>query len=172
MHLTAEDRAKVLEQIVKLGDTKATITLEDLPFIIADVLETRDYQQIEMLSCSIMSGLDLESTVSIRVRVNGEVRKASGSGNGGFDAFIAAVRKVLPESFEFPELVDYELRIPKGGRTSALTEVLITWEDGGRTFRTRGVNANQVFAGVNATLRMLNMKLHQATEESEAAEPS
>jgi D-citramalate synthase len=42
--------------------------------------------------------------------------------------------------------------------------VLITWRDGSRTFRTRGVNANQVFAGINATLRMLNMLLHQAEE--------
>jgi D-citramalate synthase len=58
--------------------------------------------------------------------------------------------------------VDYELRIPRGGRTSALTEVLITWDDGGRTFRTRGVNANQVFAGVDATVRMLNLRLNES----------
>ncbi len=38
---------------------------------------------------------------------------------------------------------------------------------GPRTVRTRGVNANQVLAGVGATLRMLNMKLHQAEEPSE-----
>ena len=168
IHLSAEDQAQVLERIVKLGDSKATITLEDLPFIIADVLETKDYRHIDLLSCSVTSGLDLESTVSMRIEVDGEVRKAAGSGNGGFDAFIDAVRKVLPKGIEFPELLDYELRIPKGGKTSALTEVLITWRDGSRTFRTRGVNANQVFAGVNATLRMLNMLLHQAAE---AADP-
>jgi D-citramalate synthase len=68
---------------------------------------------------------------------------------------------VLPASLPFPELVDYELRIPRGGSTAALTEVLITWHDDARTFRTRGVHANQVFAGINATLRMLNVLLHQ-----------
>ena len=57
--------------------------------------------------------------------------------------------------------------IAKGGTTSALTEVFITWRDGPRTVRTRGVNANQVLAGVGATLRVLNMKLHQAAEPSE-----
>jgi D-citramalate synthase len=102
--------------------------------------------------------------VSIRIKLNGDVHKSSGSGNGGFDAFIDAVRKVLPAELAFPELLDYELRIPKGGSTSALTEVLITWHDGSRTFRTRGVNANQVFAGINATLRMLNVLLHQVEE--------
>jgi D-citramalate synthase len=162
IRLSPEDQAEVLKRIVKLGDSKAIITADDLPFVIADVLETKDYQHIELLSCSVTSGLDLESTVSVRVKLNGDVHKSSGSGNGGFDAFIDAVRKVLPNELDFPELLDYELRIPKGGSTSALTEVLITWRDGSRTFRTRGVNANQVFAGINATLRMLNMLLHQA----------
>jgi D-citramalate synthase len=172
IHLDPADRAKVLERIVKLGDIKASVTPEDLPFIIADVLERKDYEQIELLSCSVTSGFDLESTASIRVRVNGDVKRASGSGNGGFDAFVDAVKKVLPASFIFPDLVDYELRIPKGGRPSALTEVLITWADGPSTFRTRGVNANQVFAGVAATLRMLNMKLHQRSEERGGSERS
>jgi D-citramalate synthase len=166
VHLSAEDHAHVLERIVKLGDQKATITVEDLPFIIADVLESKEYRHIELLSCSVTSGLDLDSTVSIRVAIDGEPKRASGSGNGGFDAFIDAVRKILPSSVDFPELVDYELRIPQGGSTSALTEVLITWQGTGRTYRTRGVHANQVFAGINATLRMLNMLLHQETAES------
>ena len=164
IRLSPEDEAEVLRRIVKLGDSKAIITAEDLPFIIADVMEGKDYRHVVLLSCSVTSGLDTESTISIRVELNGKVRKASGSGNGGFDAFIDAIRKVLPKGFELPELADYELRIPRGGSTAALTEVLITWRDGARTFRTRGVNANQVFAGIDATLRMLNMRLHQAAE--------
>jgi D-citramalate synthase len=167
LSLSPRDQAAVLKRIVGLGDSKATITVEDLPFIIADVLERKDFRHIELLACSVTSGLDQESTVDIRVKVNGEVHEASGSGNGGFDAFIDAIRKVFPPRFEFPELMDYELRIAKGGTTSALTEVFITWRDGPRTVRTRGVNANQVLAGVGATLRVLNMKLHQAAEPSE-----
>ena len=132
------------------------------------MLERKDFRHIELLSCSITSDLDHASTVSIRVKVNDEVQEASGSGNGGFDAFVDAIRKVFPPGFEFPELLDYELHIPKGGRTSALTEVFITWGGGARTVRTRGVNANQVLAGVGATLRMLNMKLHQEAEPSES----
>jgi D-citramalate synthase len=165
IHLSPEDHAHVLERVVKMGDQKATITVEDLPFIIADVLESKEYRHIDLLSCSVTSGLELESTVSIRVDIDGEVLRASGSGNGGFDAFIDAIKKVLPASLAFPELVDYELRIPQGGSTSALTEVLITWQGPERTFRTRGVHANQVFAGINATLRMLNMLLHREPAE-------
>jgi D-citramalate synthase len=166
--LSSQDQAEVLKRVVSLGDSKETITVEDLPFIIADVLERKDFRHIELLACSFTSGLDQESTASIRVKVNGQVHEASGVGNGGFDAFIDAIRKILPPGLELPELVDYGLRIPKGGSTSALTEVSITWRDGPRTVRTRGVNANQVLAGVGATLRMLNMKLHQEAEPSRA----
>lgn len=168
--LSEDDRNKVLARIIALGDSKSTITIEDLPFIIADILESKDYKHIELLSCSITSGLGLESTVSIRVKIQDEIYKSSGSGNGGFDAFIMAIKSVLDEQgFDFPELVDYQLRIPRGGHTNALTECFITWQDGNRKIKTRGVNANQVFAGINATLNMLNMKLHQRLGMEESA---
>ncbi|MDN2661785.1 alpha-isopropylmalate synthase regulatory domain-containing protein [Psychromonas sp. 14N.309.X.WAT.B.A12] len=158
--LDAEQQKKLLKRIVQLGDQKATITADDLPFIIADLLERNDFNNVELLNCSINSGLDLESTVSIRVRVNDKIHKASGSGNGGFDAFIKAMKKILNEhDFIFPELVDFELRIPPGGQTSALTECSVTWEDDGEQFTTRGVNTNQVIAGIGATLRMINLRL-------------
>ncbi|MGR3984755.1 MAG: 2-isopropylmalate synthase [Gammaproteobacteria bacterium] len=168
--LSAEDRAKVLKRIVKLGDSKADITPEDLPFIIADILESKGERHLELLGCSITSGLDLESSVSIRVRLHGEIYKSTGAGNGGFDAFVSAMKKILDRRhFDFPELIDYQVRIPRGGATSALVECLITWRDNGRNVRTRGVNANQVFAGIEATLRMLNMKLERDTAEADAA---
>ena len=165
--LSAEDRAKVLKRIVKLGDSKATITPEDLPFIIADILESKGERHLELLNCSITSGLDLESIVSIRVRLYDQVLKSTGAGNGGFAAFIVAIREILePEKFDFPELIDYQVRIPKGGTASALVECLITWQDRGRNVRTRGVNANQVFAGIEAALRMFNMMLNQGNVDS------
>ena len=39
--LSEEDQAKVLQRVVALGDSKHLITAEDLPFIIADVMESR-----------------------------------------------------------------------------------------------------------------------------------
>ncbi len=168
--LSDVDQARLLERVVQLGDSKSRVTADDLPFIIADILEGQDYNHLELLNCSINSGLDLESTVSIRVSLDGNIMKSSGSGNGGFDAFIVAIRKILDKrDFVFPQLMDYEIHIPKGGSTSALTECFITWQDGPRTMRTRGVNTNQVLAGINATMRMLNMKFHQ--ERSAADEP-
>jgi len=161
--LSEVDQDKVLQRVVELGDAKKRITSEDLPFIIAEVLEGRDYEHVELLNCSVTSGLELESTASIRIRIGDEVHLSSGIGNGAFDAFMEALRRIQGRlAIRLPDLLDYEVRIPYGGKSSALTECLITWDTGGETLRTRGVHVNQVFAAVKAAVRMLNIQLQKA----------
>lgn len=161
LELSPEDQKKVLQEVVKLGDSKALITADDLPFIIADVLERRDYRYVELLNCYISSGLDVDSTASIRVSIQGKIYNASGSGNGGFAAFIDAISKILKKrDFTMPALLDYEVHIPRGGNTNALTECIITWRLEERELKTRGVDSNQVLAAVKATLRMINIRMH------------
>jgi (R)-citramalate synthase len=168
--LSEENQRKVLRRIVELGDSKKIITTEDLPFIIAEVLESKDYEHLELLACSFTSSMDLESTASIRIRVEDDVFNAAGSGTGGFDAFMNALGKVLKKrGLALPELLDYEVRIPKGGRSDALTECIITWEGEDGEFRTRGVHYNQVFAAINATLRMLNVLVHRSLKGADPA---
>ncbi|MCH9696850.1 MAG: 2-isopropylmalate synthase [Gammaproteobacteria bacterium] len=166
LNLSAENQKKVLSRIVELGDSKQTITSDDLPFIIADVLESESYQHIRLLNCTITSGYELESTVSLRVEIKGNEHVASGCGNGGFDAFIDAIEKVLKQyDYTLPELTDYEVRIPKGGHTDAFTECVISWDCQGRTRKTRGVHSNQVFASVLATIRVINIELEERIEQ-------
>jgi D-citramalate synthase len=161
--LSDEDLEKVLKRVVALGDSKKSISSDDLPFIIAEVLESKDYDHIELLNCSVTSGLELESTCSIRIRIDDETLLSAGTGNGGFDAFMNALKRVMPKrGVPLPELVDYEVRIPRGGKTSALTEALITWDSDGETLRSRGVHSNQVFAAMKATIRMLNIQMQKA----------
>ncbi len=164
--LSEDNQRRVLARIVELGDSKKTITAEDLPFIIAEVLESRDYDHAELLACTVSSSLDLESTASIKIRLREETHTAAGSGNGGFDAFNHALAKVVKkQGLNLPELLDYEVRIPKGGRTDALTECTITWATDQGELKTRGVHANQVFAAIGATLRMLNILIHRQVAE-------
>lgn len=162
LDLSEDDQKKVLARIVSIGDSKQTITIDDLPFIIADVLESKSYQHIKLLACAINSGLDLPSTVSLRVEVKGEKHQATGAGSGGFDAFIEAIGKVMQKyDYTLPTLADYEIRIPKGGHTNALTECVITWDCNGELRKTRGVHVNQVFAGILATIKLINIQLHE-----------
>ncbi|MBF0470368.1 MAG: 2-isopropylmalate synthase, partial [Gammaproteobacteria bacterium] len=109
-------------------------------------------------NCSITSGLKLESTASIRLRIEDEEYLSAGVGNGGFDAFMNAIKKLKSlQRLEIPRLLDYEVRIPKGGHADALTECTITWGDEKRSFKTRGVHSNQVFAAMAAAIRMFNI---------------
>jgi len=162
--LSAADLKKVLDRVVSLGDSKETITPDDLPFIIADVLESSSYHHIYLESCEISSSFGEESVVKLVLDINGTQYAEQGQGNGGFSAFIDALKKILAQvNFTLPELVDYSVRIPRGGKPGALTECTIIWDvEGmrGRKLRTRGVHANQVYAAVLATLRMVNTRLH------------
>jgi len=161
LSLSDEDQAKVLARVRKLGDSKERITLHDLPFIISDVMESHDFHHIKLLDCSINSSLKMDSTVSILVEVEGVTHRSTGSGNGGFDAFIDAISKALKRYYyTLPKLTDFEVRIPKGGRANALTECIISWDTGDKPIKTRGVHVNQVYAAISATIRMINIQLH------------
>ena len=74
------------------------------------------------------------------------------------------------QGISLPGLKDFEVRIPKGGRSDALTECTITWEGEGDQgeFKTRGVHANQVYAAVAAAMRMLNIVMHRALTEGQS----
>ncbi len=167
--LSEENQKKVLTRVVELGDSKQKITTDDLPFIIADVITGSDYQHIKLNSCAIQSRLDEQTHISIDVEIYDQQYSATGSGNGGFDAFRVALDKILKNyDIQLPTLENYEVHIPRGGQTSALTEAIISWKlDNGSKTSTRGVHANQVYGAINAALRMTNMLL-QAEKQKDA----
>jgi len=162
IQLVEENLQKVLKRVVELGDSKKTLTAADLPMIITDVLETSETQRIELVNCSISSGLNLRATATIHLKIDSQEFLEVGSGNGGYDAFMSAVEKIMKKiHLETPELVDYQIRIPRGGKTNALTEAIITWEVNGKRIQTIGIDSDQVIAAVNSTLKMLNLQIIQ-----------
>ena len=58
---------------------------------------------------------------------------------------------------EFPTLTNYMVNIPPGGRTDALVQANITWLYKGHTIKTRGLDADQIEAAIQATVKMLNI---------------
>jgi D-citramalate synthase len=56
-----------------------------------------------------------------------------------------------------PDLVDYDVKIPPGGKTDALVETVITWDIEGRELKTSGLHQDQTMAAVRATEKMLNI---------------
>lgn len=161
--LSVEDQKKVLDRVVQLGDSKQRISSDDLPFIIADVLESNEYEHIVLTHCDLQSKMNEKATASITVEIDGVSYSASGDGNGGFDAFTAAINTVLANlDLTLPELLDYKVHIPRGGHTNALTEASVTWLLANKSkTTTRGMHENQVFAAIEASLRVINRMLHE-----------
>ena len=160
--LSVDDQKKVLAKVIELGDSKQIITPEDLPFIIADVLESRDTQRVVLNDCKMISSLSDESQVELDISIDCTAYSETGNGNGAYDAFVDALDKVLAANTETsrPKLIDYQVHIPKGGKTDALTEAAITWQlENGRKMTTRGVHSNQVIAAIQATLKVVNTEL-------------
>ncbi len=156
LQLTKEQRAAVLERVVELGDRKHTVTQEDLPFIVADVLKAPQDEAFEVRNCVVSTSLGVSPSAVIRVAFKGRDLEASGTGTGGFDAFMNALRSIAPQlGLEIPRLVDYEVHIPPGGKSDALVQTTITWENG---LRTKAVHTDQVLAAIEATERMINLE--------------
>ena len=91
--------------------------------------------------------------------MDGEILETSAAGDGNYDAFMKALKKILKEfNFKCPRLSDYQVRIPPGGRTDALVETSISWNLGkGRLLVTTGIDSDQLSAAVQATEKMLNI---------------
>lgn len=165
MELDKDLRDKVLQEVIRLGDKKKNITPEDLPFIIADIIRAPGTLQITVKDYSITSKKDALPEANVTLQCFGKELTGSAKGDGGYDAFVKALKKILAQiNLKMPKLLDYEVRIPPGGKTDALVETTITWESGNEhPLVTIGVDSDQLVAAIEATVKMLNVvaKNHQ-----------
>jgi D-citramalate synthase len=160
LKLPPDQRDLVLRRIVELGDKKHSVTPEDLPLLIADVLKTPGEQLVRIEHYAAHSSSDGLPKAQVSVRVRGKLASGSSTGDGGYDAFMKALAKALRGSgIKLPQLVDYKVRIPPGGKTGALVETVISWQTSPRAqpFSTLGVDSDQLAAAVTATEKMLNL---------------
>jgi D-citramalate synthase len=158
LSLDPESLKKVTDKISELGDQKEMVTIDDLPFIVSDVLKSEAIEmkiKIENFIISHAKGMYPSATVSIRI--DGKRYECSSSGDGQYDAFMNAIKKIYFDlNKPLPILIDYVVSIPPGGRTDALVEAVITWKFN-REFKTRGLETDQTHAAIIATEKMLNV---------------
>ncbi|MEG1999747.1 MAG: alpha-isopropylmalate synthase regulatory domain-containing protein, partial [Bacteroidales bacterium] len=150
----------VTDRIISLGDKKEIVTQDDLPYIISDVLKhnSNDKQRIRLQNYSLALAQGLHPVAIIKLEIDSEIYEESATGDGQYDAFVRCVRKIYKDTLKrsFPMLMDYTVNIPPGGRTDALVQTVITWNYNGHTFKTRGLDADQTDAAIQATIKMLN----------------
>lgn len=160
LDLTPDQTRRVTKRITELGDRKEIVTQEDLPYIVSDVLKhTAPEDKVKLVSYMVSSAYGLKPLASIKVDINGQQYEADSTGDGQYDAFVKALRKIYKDSLgrTFPLLANYAVTIPPGGRTDALVQTVITWRNGDKLLRTRGLDADQTEAAIKATFKMLNI---------------
>ena len=158
--LTPEQTKKVTQRITELGDRKALVTQDDLPFIVADVLKhSAPEDKVKLKGYMVSLSYGLKPHACVKISINGKRYEADSSGDGQYDAFVKALRYIYKETLgrTFPMLENYTVTIPPGGRTDALVQTQITWRmKDGRVLRTRALDADQTEAAIKATIKMLN----------------
>jgi (R)-citramalate synthase len=158
LQLNQEDLKLVTQRIIELGDKKETVTKEDLPYIISDVLDSQSYQdKIVIESYVLVHSKGMRPSTTLCLKIDGEIIEESAQGDGQFDAFMNALTKIYKsKKMTLPKLIDYAVRIPPGSSSDALCETIITWTNGKKEFKTRGLDSDQTVAAIKATQKMLN----------------
>ncbi|MBN3520501.1 2-isopropylmalate synthase [Algoriphagus lutimaris] len=156
--LEKDELTKVTQRIIELGDKKERVTTEDLPYIISDVLQNNSIKKnIHIEGYHMTHSKGLKPTVQLRMKVYGKTYDESATGDGQYDSFMRALRKIYKGlKKELPKLIDYHVSIPPGGKTDAFVETVITW-DYGKIFKTKGLDPDQTVAAMMATEKMLNI---------------
>jgi D-citramalate synthase len=158
-HLDDDALKQVTQRIIELGDKKESVTADDLPYIIADVLDNGMLNKhIFIKSYTLTLSRGMRPMAHIRVQINDDLYENSSVGDGQYDAFMKALWKIYDETGkEKPVLKDYRVTIPPGGKTDALVETIIKWEMNGHTITTKGLDGDQTVAAIKATEKILNI---------------
>jgi len=160
LQLDEESMRKVTERIIQLGDKKELVTQEDLPYIVSDVLKHDvEDEQVKLKSYIVNLAYGLKPMATVKIEIHGKEYEVNSSGDGQYDAFVRAIRKIYKETLgrKFPMLTNYAVTIPPGGRTDAFVQTTISWSFENKEFRTRGLDADQTEAAIKATMKMLNI---------------
>ena len=134
--LNSDNLKKVTERIIQLGDKKEKVTAEDLPYIISDVLNSSEFKNKTIIKSYVLKHeKGLNPSADLEIEIEGILFKESCNGDGQFDAFMNAVKKIyLSNKINLPLLIDYAVTIPPGSNSDALCETFITWKNENKEF--------------------------------------
>lgn len=159
IELDNEMMVMVTNRVIELGDRKEMVTIDELPYIVSDVIKSAQNEQlIKILNYNLTTTTGLRPMASVKIDIRGEIYEMSSSGDGQFHAISKSLYKIYKTlGKETPELIDYEVIIPPGGKTDALVQAIMTWRFNDKIFKTRGLDSDQTVAAIKATEKMLNI---------------
>lgn len=149
--LTEEEINRAFERFKKLADQKKYIFNEDIEALVSDeVLRiTEIYQLVDL---EVSSGTKKKPTATVRMKINGEEKEITVSGDGPVDSVYKAITALTGSR---AELNKFEIKAITGG-TDALGEVTVILEEGGHTVRGQGSDTDIIIASAKAYINALN----------------
>ena len=159
LDLDENSMKRVTERIIELGDKKELVTPEDLPYIISDVLKHEGTNnKVKLMSYFVTLTHGLKPMATLSIEINGQIYQESSSGDGQYDAFVRALRKIYKTTLnrKFPMLINYAVTIPPGGRTDAFVQTIITWHYDDKIVPTRGLAADPTDTAIKANINIIN----------------
>jgi len=94
IELDDEMMQKVTQRVIELGDHKELVSLDELPYIVSDVLNSeQEEQSIKILNYSLSLTYGLRPMATIKMQINGEIYEQSASGDGQYNAISKAMWK-------------------------------------------------------------------------------
>jgi len=159
IELDDEMMQRVTARVIELGDKKEMVSMDELPYIVSDVLKNEHEEQVvKILNYSLSLTHGLRPMATVKMEIHGAVYEQSASGDGQYNAVSKAMWKIYKGlNKPTPELLDYVVVIPPGGKTDAFVQTIITWRFNDKIFKTRGLDGDQTVAAIKATIKMLNI---------------
>jgi D-citramalate synthase len=159
IELDDEMMRRVTARVIELGDKKESVSLDELPYIVSDVLKNdQEEQPIKMVNYSLSLTYGLRPVATVKMEIHGNMYEQTAAGDGQYNAVSKAMWKIYKIlNRPTPELLDYVVVIPPGGKTDAFVQTIITWKFKHKIFKTRGLNGDQTVAAIKATIKMLNI---------------
>jgi len=152
---TEEQMKEILKRIKEIGDRGKRVTDADVRTIIETVLQVKREKKVVLDDLSIVSGMKIMPTASVKLKINGQEIIEAAVGLGPVDAAINAIKKAIKE-FGDIKLVSYRVDAITGG-SDALVDVMVQLKRGERTVTARGARTDIIMASVEAMLEGLNM---------------
>ena len=166
--LNESQKEILLKKIIQLGERKENVTADDLPYLVSDIFDDKKHAAFRLVNCAITTTYRMKPYAAIKCSYNGKECDGYSYGDGGYDAFMNALQVVLKEfGIVMPHLADYTVTIPPGGRTDALVQTNIVWEysdsddEPPHRISTRSVNSDQILAAIDATIKMINIRVKE-----------
>jgi (R)-citramalate synthase len=98
IELSPEDVMKVTQRVIELGDKKETVTTEDLPYIISDVLKNGNNEQSVKLSTTTCPCPGAETCCICKSLYRRRYPYRNSVGDGQYDAFMKAMWSIYTET--------------------------------------------------------------------------